>query len=59
MGSGCQGCETPVIGTHTDTNPSAAMDYMNWTDIQVATSNFVTNQELDPHLYDDDFGNLN
>jgi len=56
IGSGCQGCETPVIGTHTDTNPSAAMDYMNWTDLQVATGNFVANQELDPHSYDDGFG---
>ena len=55
MGSGCQGYETPVIGTHTDTNPSAAMGYMNWTDLQVATGNFVTNQELDPHSYDDGF----
>jgi Glycosyl hydrolase family 115 len=56
MGSGCQGYETPVIGAHTDTNPSAAMDYMNWTDLQVATGNFVTNQELDPHSYDAGFG---
>ena len=32
------------------------MDYMNWTDLQVATGNLVTSQELDPHSYDDGFG---
>ena len=29
---------------------------MNWTDLQVVTGNFVTNQELDLHSYDDGFG---